>query len=223
MISKSMKILGIHRDGVWFVAVFLALALLFGLCYWPLAFIWGLLAAFSLYFFRFPVRTAPEGDHLLISTSDGKVVAIQEVVPPQAFGLGSEPRLKLSVFMNLFDVHVNFIPVAGTVTHIHYEQGQFLNAGHENASDLNEKNVVVIQTGTSETVGVVQVAGLIARRIRCDVATGEPVQAGQPYGLIRFGSRIDYYIPLKTRICVQIGDRVYGAQTVLAELSPALH
>jgi phosphatidylserine decarboxylase len=157
---------------------------------------------------------------LIISAADGRVVSIKDVVPPPEFGLGDLPRTRISVFLNIFDVHVNYVPISGQITHIYYEQGHFFNAAKDKASEHNEKNAIVIQLNcaSKRTLGVVQIAGLVARRIRCDVRCGDAVKTGQYYGLIRFGSRLDMYLPEHAQVRVNVGDRVRAATTVVAEL-----
>jgi phosphatidylserine decarboxylase len=128
--------------------------------------------------------------------------------------------MRISVFLNIFDVHVNYIPISGRITHVYYKQGHFFNAVKDKASEHNEKNALVIQLHGREncSIGVVQIAGLVARRIRCDVRCGDAVQTGQYYGLIRFGSRQDIYLPENARVKVNVGDKVVAAVTVLAEI-----
>lgn len=212
----------LHPECFGFAALFAAGAYALGYFIHPIL---GGLASLSvvwcLYFFRIPFRCPPEGEQLVVSAADGKVVSVKEVVPPSEFGLGNEPRTRISVFLNIFDVHVNYIPASGTIVHSYYEQGHFFNAAKDKASEHNEKNALVIQLlyDKNLTLGVIQIAGLVARRIRCDVHTGEAVQRGTCYGLIRFGSRQDIYLPKGVKACVQVGQHVVAAETVLADLS----
>ncbi|GHS93301.1 phosphatidylserine decarboxylase proenzyme [Alphaproteobacteria bacterium] len=185
----------------------------------------GLLAdagpMWCLYFFRVPRREAPSQKGVIVSAADGRVVSVQEVVPPEEFGLGEKPRTRISVFLNIFDVHINYIPVSGEIMHVYYQQGHFFHAAKDKASEHNEKNALVIKLpfGDNVTVGVVQIAGLVARRIRCDVRRGDFVSTGQYYGLIRFGSRTEIYLPEGVQASVAIGDKVHAAKTILADLA----
>lgn len=214
----------IHRDGFGFAFVFALLSYGVGCFYKPLGYLSMLSIVWCLYFFRVPFRSPPSGHSLVVSAADGRVVSIKEIVPPPEFGLGSEPRLRISVFLNIFDVHINYIPITGEVVHVYYEQGHFFNAAKDKASEHNEKNALVIKPlpHSSCTIGVVQIAGLVARRIRCEVKQGDHVQMGQYYGLIRFGSRQDIYLPKGTEVLVSVGDRVRAVQTILADLGPLL-
>lgn len=173
-----------------------------------------------LYFFRVPIRIPPHKDGLVISSADGKVVSVKEVVPPKEFGLGEEKRTRISIFLNIFDVHINYIPISGTVRRIYYEKGHFFNAAKDKASEHNEKNALVIDLPyeAKTDIGVVQIAGLIARRIRCDVHNGDAVSTGQYYGLIRFGSRMEIYLPKGVVSAVKVGEKVRAAKTVLADI-----
>lgn len=211
----------IHRDGFGFALIFALLSWGVGCFCRPLGWLASLSVVWCLYFFRIPLRKPPLGEGLVVSAADGKVVSIKEMAPPPEFGLGDEPRVRISVFLNIFDVHINFIPISGEVTHVYYEQGRFFNAAKDKASEHNEKNALVIRLPSGKTVGVVQIAGLVARRIRCFVHKGDAVMTGQGYGLIRFGSRQDIYLPLGTRVLVRVGDRVVASRTVLAAMTPA--
>lgn len=211
----------IHRDGVGFAFLFALLSWGVGYFCSILGWLSSLSVVWCLYFFRIPLRCPPKGDGLVVSAADGKVVSIKEMSPPPEFGLGETPRIRISVFLNIFDVHINFIPISGEVTHVYYEQGHFFNAAKDKASERNEKNALVIRLASGEDIGVVQIAGLVARRIRCLVKRGEHVVTGQEYGLIRFGSRQDIYLPLGTRVLVRVGDRVVASQTILAEMKSA--
>ena len=177
-----------------------------------------LLALFVLQFFRDPARPAPDGDHNVISPADGRIVAIEESADPYQSG---RETLKISVFMNVFNVHSNRAPVDGEVIATEYFAGSFLNAALEKASLENERNAIVLRTPQGHVVTAVQVAGLVARRILCYVKTGDTVYKGQRYGFIRFGSRVDVYLPPGSRPRVAIGDKVRATSTVLAELPHA--
>jgi phosphatidylserine decarboxylase len=183
---------------------------------------WGslplwLITLFVLQFFRDPARVAPDGEHNVLSPADGRVVSVEETKDPYA----QRDALKISVFMNVFNVHSNRAPVAGEVVSIDYFAGQFFNAALDKASTQNERNATVLRTGRGHVVTCVQVAGLIAKRILCYIKPGDKVYGGQRYGFIRFGSRVDVYLPLGSRPRVSIGDKVQATSTVLAELPAA--
>ena len=179
---------------------------------WPL---W-VLTIFVLQFFRDPPRPVPTQANAILSPADGRIVAVEQVNDPYA----NRDALKISVFMNVFNVHSNRIPVDGTVESVSYAPGKFVNADLDKASIENERNAMVIRRTDGLIVTSVQVAGLIARRILCYVRAGEAVERGQRYGFIRFGSRVDVYLPLTARPRVTIGDKVYATMTILAELDP---
>lgn len=173
-----------------------------------------LLSIFVLQFFRDPARVAPDGGLNVLSPADGRIVAVEEVRDTYA----NRDALKISVFMNVFNVHSNRSPVHGSVQAINYFAGQFFNAALDKASLENERNAMVLLTPEGHTVTAVQVAGLVAKRILCYVKPGDQLYAGQRYGFIRFGSRVDVYLPLGSRPRVAIGDKVQATSTVLAEL-----
>jgi phosphatidylserine decarboxylase len=177
------------------------------------AFPW-LVAFFVLQFFRDPPRRVPDGANLVLSPADGRVVAVERQLDPYL----QRDALKISVFMNVFNVHSNRSPVDGVVGRIVYHAGRFLNAALDKASMENERNVLVIRTDSGADVTCVQVAGLVARRILCYAIDGQRLARGERYGFIRFGSRVDVYLPLTARSRAAIGDRVYATETVLAEL-----
>lgn len=171
-----------------------------------------LVTLFVLQFFRDPPRQAPTGERLILSPADGRIVAIAPVLDPWQ----NRPSVKISVFMNVFNVHSNRSPVNGCVREIHYHPGAFINADLDKASEANERNALVIDTPHGSLTSV-QVAGLIARRILCYVSPEAQLRAGQRYGFIRFGSRVDVYVPPETRIHVALGDVVKATTTALAE------
>lgn len=179
----------------------------------------GLTAA-SAVFFRSPRRVPPTGAGLVVAPADGIVSLIEAAVPPPELGLDAAPRPRVSIFLSLFDVHVQRIPVAGAVTGAAYRAGKFLSADLDKASTDNERNSLVISTDAGAQVIVTQIAGLVARRIVCQVGTGDRVETGATYGLIRFGSRLDTYLPVGTQIIARLGQRAVGAETVLARLAP---
>ncbi len=205
----------IAREGWPFLAAFLALAILLQIL---LSVYWALpayaLFLFALQFFRDPPRRIPVGKDLVICPADGRVIAVETVNDPY---LGRS-ALKISVFMNVFDVHVNRMPVAGRVQKIWYFPGKFFNAALDKASAENERNALWVQNSAGQDVTVVQVAGLVARRILCHVGGDEVVTAGQRFGFIRFGSRVDTYLPLSARALVTVGDRVRSGADAIAVL-----
>lgn len=209
----------VHREGWRFVAIFAAAALiLFWLDLDVLAWLVVILTAWCAYFFRDPERVTPLRDGLVISPADGRVSAIEEVVPPPELDLLRETMTRISVFMNVFDVHINRAPVEGRAVRIAYVPGKFLNADLDKASADNERQAVTIERDDGSRIGVVQIAGLIARRIVKFVGEGERLQAGQRFGLIRFGSRVDVYLPPGVAPQVAIGQRAIAGETVFADL-----
>ncbi len=210
----------VHREGWRFVAIFGVVTLLlywFGL--WPLAAIGVLLTAWCAYFFRDPQRVTPLGDHLIISPADGQVSAIEKLVPPPELDLPREPMLRISVFMNVFDVHINRAPVGATIKKVVYVPGLFLSADLDKASLDNERQAFTLEMPNGVAVGVVQIAGLVARRIVKFVREDDALQAGQRFGLIRFGSRVDVYLPMNATVTVGVGQCAIAGETVLATFS----
>jgi phosphatidylserine decarboxylase len=170
---------------------------------------------FALQFFRDPVREAPEGEGLVLCPADGRVVSVEEATDPYA---EDRAALRISVFMNVFNVHSNRVPVDGEVESLTYFAGRFFNASLDKASLENERNAMVLRTSDGQTVTAVQVAGLVAKRILCHAHVGQRLYAGQRYGFIRFGSRVDVYLPPGSRPRVALGDKVQATSTILAEL-----
>ncbi|OLP58567.1 phosphatidylserine decarboxylase [Xaviernesmea oryzae] len=217
-LSTSIRntLVPIHKAGYPFIAIFFVVSLLLGLLWQPLMWIGFVLTLWCIYFFRDPVRVTPLDDDLVISPADGRVSSIAQIVPPAELGLGSEPMLRISVFMNVFNCHVNRAPMPGRIARIAYRKGQFVNAELDKASHDNERNGLVIETAHGE-IGVVQIAGLVARRIICWSQAGDMLQPGERFGLIRFGSRLDVFLPAGTRPCVSLGQTAIAGETVLAE------
>ena len=214
--------LPIHREGWPFIAIFATInAALFWLLPWAGA-IFFPVTLWCVAFFRDPNRIAPHGEHLVVSPADGILLPMIVASPPPELGLGSQPRRRLSIFMNVFNVHVNRMPVGGEVIALAYRPGRFFNASFDKASIYNERMSVRIRpTGARETAGdlvVVQIAGLVARRIVCDIKAGDHFVKGARYGMIRFGSRLDVYLPDSCKIVVQDGSMTRAGETVLAEL-----
>ncbi len=208
----------IAREGWLFLGLAVAIALVvhFGAGpWWALPF-W-LLALFVLQFFRDPARPVTPDPDVVVAPADGRVIAIEVVDDPYQ----QRPALKISVFMNVFNVHSNRSPVEGVVERVEYFPGKFFNADLDKASEANERNAVIIRANNGALVSCVQVAGLIARRILCYVAGGALLTKGQRFGFIRFGSRVDLYLPPETRPEVVIGDKVKAAVTVVARFATA--
>jgi len=208
----------VHRDGHKFVAIGLGITLLFFWLWPPLGWIAALATAWVAYFFRDPDRVTPLREGLIIAPADGRITSIERVRPPQELGLGEELRTRISIFLSVFDVHVNRSPVAGRITRSVYTPGAFLNAELDKASEENERRGLVILMPSGAEIGVVQIAGLIARRIVTFVGEGDTVGVGQRIGLIRFGSRVDVYLPPEGRALVAVGQRTVAGETVLADL-----
>lgn len=206
----------IHREGYPFIAAFFVGSLLLGWLWDPLFWIGMVLTVWCIYFYRDPERVTPLHDDLVISPADGKVSFVGAAVPPAELDLGDEPLTRVSVFMNVFSVHVNRSPVRGRIEKIVHRPGQFLNAELDKASTDNERNSVLIESPHGK-VGVVQIAGLVARRILCWAKQGDEIAAGERFGLIRFGSRVDVYLPADATVRVAVGQTAIAGETVLAD------
>ena len=213
--SVRNMLVPIRREGLPFVAILLFLALFFGWFWQPILWIGLILTAWCAYFFRDPPRVIPLDADIVVSPADGRVSAVAIGVAPKELGLGEQSRRRVSIFMSVFDCHVNRAPLPGTVKNIVYTPGTFLNAELDKASEGNERNGIVLDTPRGP-VGVVQIAGLVARRIACFVGEGEALAAGQRIGLIRFGSRVDVYLPLAANVLVAEGQRAIAGETVIA-------
>ncbi|MCM2474012.1 phosphatidylserine decarboxylase [Rhizobium sp. CG5] len=209
-------IVPIHKEGYPFVAAFFVGSLVIGWIWEPLFWVGMVLTLWCAYFFRDPERVTPQDDDLVISPADGRISSIQMVKPPEELHLSDEPMLRISVFMNVFDAHINRSPMRGRIVNIVYREGSFLNAELDKASHDNERNGLVID-GPHGQIGVVQIAGLVARRIVCWANPSEPLDAGERFGLIRFGSRLDVFLPAGAEPRVALGQKAIGGETVLAE------
>lgn len=208
----------IHRDGMKFVAAGALATLLLFMLVPVLGWLAALITLYIAYFFRDPDRVTPLRDGLVIAPADGKISAIETVVPPSELGLGTEQRLRISIFLSVLDVHINRSPVAGRIVRSNYIPGAFLNAALDKASEENERQVIVIQTASGVEIGVVQIAGLIARRIVTFAREGDSLGVGERFGLIRFGSRVDTYLPPGKLALVAVGQLAVAGETVLADL-----
>ena len=210
--------LPVAREGLPFIALGLFHTILFTfLGLEILALLAGLLTLFIIYFFRDPARRSQVSDKTVLTPADGTILRVQHFEDDEN-PLG-EPTIKISVFMSVFNVHVNRIPIMGKISEIVYHSGKFFSAHLDKASEKNEKNFIALQTGDGRKIVFVQIAGLIARRIVCWIKEGDHVKTGQRFGLIRFGSRLDIYLPKDTRVTVQPRDKVKAGETVLGHLS----
>ena len=216
MDTKSSKRPIIHPEGWKFAFIFFVISLLTYLVYAPISIIGFLLTLFTLWFFRDPSRNTPVDSNLIISSADGKVCLIDEACPPTEVSMKQEKMKRVCVFMNVFNVHVNRSPVAGIISDIVYKEGQFLNASLDKASEKNERSSLVINSNHGADIVVVQIAGLIARRILGFVSKNQNLNQGERFGLIRFGSRVDIYMPLDSTVKCSVGDKVVAGESVLA-------
>lgn len=209
----------IHREGYRFIGIFAVVTLVLFWIADPLGWIGVVATAWCAYFFRDPDRVTPLREGLVISPADGRVCAIEEVVPPAELDVGPAQRVRVSIFMNVFNCHVNRSPIAGRVVSMTYVPGKFLNADLDKASEDNERQALTIETADGVRFGVVQIAGLVARRIVCFVKEGEPLGVGERFGLIRFGSRVDVYLPPGKQPSCAVGQTAIAGETVLADLA----
>jgi phosphatidylserine decarboxylase len=198
--------------GATFLAALTGAAWLF----WPLM----VVTLWSIYFFRDPPRGVPQDDSVLIAPADGLVQMIVEAVPPPELGLGGDALTRVSIFLSIFDVHINRAPCAASIDVVAYRPGKFLNAAADKASEENERMALALRRPDGRVIGCVQIAGWVARRIICYVKPGQVVAAGERFGHIRFGSRTDLYLPPGARLLVAPGQRMIGGETVMADLDP---
>ena len=208
----------IHSAGWPFIAAFALVALILGAFAEGLGVIGALATAWCIYFFRDPDRVTPVREGLIVSPADGLVQAVDEAPPPAELHMGATPRRRVCIFMNVFDVHVNRIPSDGTVSGLAYRAGTFVNASLDKASADNERQSIRITRADGHDLAVVQIAGLIARRILCRLREGQIVRAGERFGMIRFGSRVDVYLPDGVESLVAPGQRSVAGETVIADI-----
>lgn len=211
----------VHPDGHKFVAAGALAALLFFVLWPPLGWILAGITAWIVYFFRDPARVTPMRDGLVVSAADGKISSIDRVRPPPELALGPQERVRISTFLSVFDVHIQRAPVSGRIVRSVYIPGAFLNAALDKASEENERRAIVIEMPGGGEIGVVQIAGLVARRIVTFSREGDSLAAGQRYGLIRFGSRVDIFLPPGAQPLVSVGQRAIAGETVFADLKSA--
>jgi phosphatidylserine decarboxylase len=216
--SIRSQLAPIHPAGYPFIGTFALVSLVLFIIWPPLGWIGTVLTLWCVYFFRDPIRVTPIADGLVVSPADGHVSLVVNAVPPPELALGTTPLPRVSVFMSVFDCHVNRAPIAGRVERIAYTAGKFINADLDKASEDNERNALVIGSEAGR-VGVVQIAGLIARRILCWTKEGQAIGAGERIGMIRFGSRVDVYLPPGTVPLVSEGQTSLAGETVIADLT----
>jgi phosphatidylserine decarboxylase len=215
--SIRSQLAPVHREGLPYIGGF-ALASLFLFWLWsPLGWLAALATAWCIYFFRDPQRVTPIRDGIVVAPADGRVSRIANVVPPKELDLGERPLPRVSIFMSVFDCHVNRSPIAGRIERIVYHHGAFVSADLDKASESNERNAFVITSGSAR-VGLVQIAGLVARRIVCFAREGATLRAGERIGMIRFGSRVDVYLPDGVRPLVAEGQTAIAGETIIADL-----
>ena len=212
----------IHKEGWPFIGIFALVNFILWRLWPPAGYLFVPITLWCVAFFRDPERTPPPGENRLVSPADGKLLATVEAVPPPELGLGPQPRRRLSIFMDVFNCHVNRMPVSGTVIARAYRPGQFINASFDKASEHNERMALRVRpagsTDPANDIAVVQIAGLVARRIVCNVNEGSQVRRGDRFGMIRFGSRLDVYLPPSARIVIEDGSVTRAGETVLVEL-----
>jgi phosphatidylserine decarboxylase len=207
----------IHADGWRFIALGVVLTVALFLIWAPLGRLMLVLTLWIAYFFRDPWRVTPTRPGLVVSPADGTVMVADRAPPPAGLGMGEAPMTRIGIFLNVFDVHVSRVPLAGVVKKLAYHKGRFLNAAHGRASEENEHMAIRIASVEGAEIAVVQIAGLIARRIVCGLTEGQEVATGERFGLIRFGSRTDVYLPAHWAPMVIPGQRVLGGETVIAD------
>ena len=207
----------IHREGIKILVGMAIFFWLIGLLWNGVWFIGCPLLVFSYYFFRNPDRFPPQGEDLIISPADGIVSNIKEMVPPKALGLGNDKLIRISIFMSVFSVHVNRAPVTGEVTHLEYIPGKFVSVADKDSED-NERQLIGMKASNGEKIGFIQIAGLVARRIYCPLKIGAKLKAGEVFGMIRFGSRLDVFLPKGVVPKVLLGQVAVAGETILADM-----
>ena len=216
--SIRSQLAPIHREGLPFIGISALISLFLFWLWSPLGWLGTMATLWCIYFFRDPERVTPVREGIVVSPADGRVSRIANAVPPKDLELGERPLPRVSIFMSVFDCHVNRSPLAGKIERMIYHHGVFLNADLDKASEDNERNCLVIASDRAR-IGVVQIAGLIARRIVCFVREGASVGAGERIGMIRFGSRVDVYLPEGVRPLIAEGQTAIAGETVIADLA----
>ena len=206
----------IHREGYRYIGVFVVLTLLLALMGADFLVPIGLiLTIWCIYFFRDPDRITPQKEGLIIAPADGVVQSVKKSVPPVELDMGEDEVTRVSIFMNVFDVHVNRVPVDGKIVRQAYTPGKYLNASLEKACEDNERHAILMETESGKNIAFVQIAGLVARRILCWAEDGKEMKAGERFGLIRFGSRVDVYLPAGVNSLVAVGQSAIAGETVI--------
>jgi len=208
----------INRAGWPFIAIFFSATVVLAYFSEPIGWIGVIITTWCAYFFRDPDRVTPTHTGLVISPADGVIQSIQETIPPIELEMGNKPFNRVAIFMNIFDVHINRVPITGIISKLAYRPGKFFDASLDKASEFNERQSIRITLPNNKDVALVQIAGLVARRIKCDVMENQSVKTGQRFGLIRFGSRVDVYLPKDISILAVPGQRTVGGETVIADL-----
>ena len=221
---KKSVLTPIHPAGIPFIALFLILTIIIGWIWIPLYYVGFTLTLWCVYFFRNPNRTTPElsgsnKNNLIISPADGTVIEISKITPTEDIGLPEGKWTRVCIFMNVFDVHVNRSPMLGQITYKKYIPGSFFNASLDKASEKNERLVLNMDTENGNKIAFVQIAGLVARRIICEVDIGHSLKAGEIFGLIRFGSRVDIYFPSEVSVMVLKGQKMIAGETIIGDFS----
>src|ERR1700761_3836790 len=219
MDALSTVLYPINRAGWPFIAIFAVATIIFFAIWAPLGWLGLILTGWCLYFFRDPPRAVPLRKGLMVSPADGRVTMIVPAVPPPELGMGAEQMLRISIFLNVFNVHVNRVPIEGTVVKSAYHPGKFLSASMDKASDVNERAAVRLRMADGKEIAFVQIAGLVARRIINTLKDGQEVRTGERFGLIRFGSRTDIYLPRDAEPLVVVGQTSIGGETILADFA----
>jgi phosphatidylserine decarboxylase len=217
--SIRQQLTPIHPEGYPFIAAFAVVTLVLFWLWPPLGWLGVIATLWCVYFFRDPPRVIPIRDGIVVAPADGRVCQVVSVVPPRELELGERPLPRVSIFMSVFDCHINRSPVAGRIERIVYRAGKFISADLDKASEDNERNAFIIVTSTGQRIGVVQIAGLVARRIVCFAREGDSVGAGQRIGMIRFGSRLDVYLPEGTRVLAGEGQIATAGESVIADMT----
>jgi len=215
--SIRQQLVPISPEGYPFIGAFAFVSLILFWLWTPLGWLGCILTLWCVYFFRDPPRVTPVRDGIVVAPADGRISMVTSAAPPHELGMGDKLLPRVSIFMSVFDCHINRSPVAGKIERIVYQPGKFINADLDKASADNERNSLVIGTGNTQ-VAVVQIAGLVARRIVCFVREGQPLGAGERFGMIRFGSRLDVYLPEGVTPQVAVGQIATAGETVLADL-----
>ena len=221
---KTSMLVPIHSAGIPFIAIFVILTVIMGWFWSPLYFFGLVLTFWCIYFFRNPVRVTPilsgtNKNNLIISPADGRVIEISKITPDEEIGLPVGNWTRVCVFMNVFDVHVNRSPMLGKIFYKNYIPGSFFNASLDKASSENERLILGMETENGKKIAFVQIAGLVARRIICDVGIGSLLKAGEVFGLIRFGSRVDIYFPSDVSVLVLKGQKMIAGETIIGDFT----